>query len=199
MVRIHWAGTHRHDETRDLALERSPCMVGNEVGYYDIRTQELSHHNSTEPSRPTKKRKVEVVVPERSVGEIIMWTKAVRARKPVQCLPTSTHTILAPSHPHSFVVPALSDSSRLSSVVAQGIASELWYHIAVAEGMRASLARSIAMWQGELASIEARSGGLVVSDVVLVEDSLDAEDSDMSVLGDFVPDVWNSFKVSVIQ
>lgn len=58
----------------------------------------------------------------------------------------------------------------------------------MAEGTRASLARSIAMWQGELEVLDARSGGSAVSDVVLVEDSSDAEDSDMSVLGDFVPD-----------
>ena len=44
------------------------------------------------------------------------------------------------------------------------------------------------MWQGELEVLEARSGRSAVSDVVLVEDSSDAEDSDMSVLGDFVPD-----------
>ncbi|ETW74710.1 hypothetical protein HETIRDRAFT_430984 [Heterobasidion irregulare TC 32-1] len=162
---------------------------GKSKGKGKSKAKAAEKSGEPEPSRPTKKRKVEVLVPERSVGESIARTKAVRARKPVQRLPTTTRTVLAPSRPRSSAVPALSDSSRLSPVVAQGIASELRYRIAVAEGTRASLARSIAMWQGELASLEARSGGSAVSDVVLVEDSSDSEDSDMSVLGDFVPDV----------
>ncbi|ETW76610.1 hypothetical protein HETIRDRAFT_328711, partial [Heterobasidion irregulare TC 32-1] len=172
---------------------------GKSKGKGKSKAKAAEKSGEPEPSRPTKKHKVEVVVPERSVGEIIARTKAVRARKLVQCLPTSTCTVLTPSHPHSSTVPTLSDSSRLSPIVTQGIASELRYRIAVAEGTRALLAHSIAMWQGELASLEARSGGSAVLDVVLVEDSLDAKDSDMSVLGDFVPDVWNSFKVSVVQ
>ncbi|ETW78931.1 hypothetical protein HETIRDRAFT_420130 [Heterobasidion irregulare TC 32-1] len=122
-----------------------------------------------EPSRPTK--------------------KCVRARKPVQRLPTTTtRAIPSSSRSRSVAVPALSDSSRLSPIVAQGIVSDLWYRIAVAEGTRASLVQSIKMWQAELELLEVRAGPSTSSDVVLVEDSSAAEDSDMSVLGDFVPD-----------
>ncbi|ETW77164.1 hypothetical protein HETIRDRAFT_105655 [Heterobasidion irregulare TC 32-1] len=166
-----------------------PKDKGKSKGKGKSKAKAAEKSGEPEPSRPTKKRKVEVLIPERSVGESIARTKAVRVRKPVQRLPTTTRTVLAPSRPRSSAVPALPDSSRLSPVVAQGIASELRYRIAVAEGTRASLARSIAMWQGELEVLEARSGGSAVSDVVLVEDSSDAEDSGMSVLGDFVPDV----------
>ncbi|ETW78899.1 hypothetical protein HETIRDRAFT_117601 [Heterobasidion irregulare TC 32-1] len=107
-------------------------------------------------------------------GRPLEASAAAHTRKPVQRLPTTARAAPAPTRPsrtRSAAVPALPDSSRLSPVVAQGIASELRYHIAVDKGMRASLARSIAMWQ------------------VLVEDSSDAEDLGMSVLGDFVPDV----------
>ncbi|ETW78204.1 hypothetical protein HETIRDRAFT_429263 [Heterobasidion irregulare TC 32-1] len=143
-----------------------------------------------EPSRPLKRRKVEVLVPERSVGESIAQTKAVRNRKPVKRLPTTTKVIPAssrPSRPRSAAVPVQPDSSRLSLVVAQGIASELWYRIAVAEGSCASLAHSIAMWQDELAALEARVGPSASSDVVLVGDSSEESDSGMSVSSDFVP------------
>lgn len=115
---------------------------------------------------------------------------AVRNRKPVKRLPTTTKVVpipSRPSRPRSAAFPALSDLSRLSPTIAQGIASEIRYRIAVAEGSRASLARSIAMWQAELQSLEARSGP-ATSDVVMVEDSSQSEDSDMSESGDFVPD-----------
>lgn len=58
----------------------------------------------------------------------------------------------------------------------------------MAEGSRAFLARSITMWRVELEALEARSGPSAPSDVVLVEDSSEADDSEMSVSGDFVPD-----------
>ncbi|ETW76446.1 hypothetical protein HETIRDRAFT_118770 [Heterobasidion irregulare TC 32-1] len=43
--------------------------------------------------------------------------------------------------------------------------------------------------KGKLEVLEAHLGGWAVSDVVLVEDSLNAKDLDMSMLGDFVPNV----------
>ncbi|ETW85610.1 hypothetical protein HETIRDRAFT_115196 [Heterobasidion irregulare TC 32-1] len=96
----------------------------------------------------------------------LSWSKMELAKyvwvwKPIQHFPTTTHTILAPSHPCSSAVPTLPDSSHLSFVIVQGIASELWYHITMAK----------------------------VLDVVLVEDSLDAKDLGMLVLGNFVPNV----------
>ena len=112
---------------------------------------------------------------------------AVRNRKLVKRLPTTTKVVPVPSRPRSAAFPALSNLPRLSPTIAQGIASEIRYRIAVAEGSRASLARSIAMWQAELQSLEARSGP-ATSDVVMVEDSSQSEDSDMSESGDFVPD-----------
>ncbi|ETW79912.1 hypothetical protein HETIRDRAFT_103518 [Heterobasidion irregulare TC 32-1] len=152
------------------------------------KSKEQSAPKAEERERPLKRRKVEVVVPVRSVGDSIAQTKAARTRKPVQRLPTTARAVLAPTRSRSVAVPALSDSSRLSPIVAQGIASDLRYRIAVAEGTRASLARSIKMWQAELESLEVQAGPSTSSDVVLVEDSSAAEDSDMSVSGDFVPD-----------
>ena len=122
----------------------------------------------------------------------------VWARKPVQCLPTTTHAIPTSSRSRSTAVPALSNSTHLSLIVAQGIASDLQYRIAVAEGTHASLARSIKMWQVELELLEVRAGPSTSSDVVLVEGLLEAEDSDMSVSGNFVPDEYNSLEVSVV-
>ncbi|ETW80782.1 hypothetical protein HETIRDRAFT_115948 [Heterobasidion irregulare TC 32-1] len=147
---------------------------------------------SEERGCPLKCHKVEVVVPVWSVGDSITQMKAACTRILVQQLSTTARAAPAPTCPsraRSSAVPALPDSSHLSPVVAQGIVSELRYRIAVAEGTRASLARSIAMWQGELEVLEACSGGSAVSDVVLVKDSLDAKDSGMSVSGNFVPDV----------
>ncbi|ETW87794.1 hypothetical protein HETIRDRAFT_307154 [Heterobasidion irregulare TC 32-1] len=141
------------------------------------------------PSRPTKRRRVEVLVPERSVGDSIAQNKAARTRKPVKRLLVTTQAVPSSSHPprsRPSVIPSLSNSSRLLPTVAQGIASEIRYRIAVAEGSRAFLARSIAMWQAELESLEARSGP-ATSDMVMVEDSSQSEGSAMSESGDFVP------------
>ncbi|ETW80308.1 hypothetical protein HETIRDRAFT_427439 [Heterobasidion irregulare TC 32-1] len=155
------------------------------------KSKEQSAPKAEERERPLKRRKVEVVVPVRSVGDSIAQTKAVRTRKPVQRLPTTARAVLAPTRPsraRSAAFPAPSDSSRLSPIVAQGIASELRYRIAVAEGTRASLARSVAMWQAELESLEVRAGPSTSTDVVLVEDSSEADDSGRSVSDDFLPD-----------
>ena len=83
--------------------------------------------------------------------------------------------------------PALSDLPRLSPTIAQGIASEIRYRIAVTEGSHASLACLIAMWQAKLESLEVCLGPATL-DMVMVEDSSQLEDSDMSESGDFVPD-----------
>ncbi|ETW78881.1 hypothetical protein HETIRDRAFT_420104 [Heterobasidion irregulare TC 32-1] len=155
------------------------------------KSKEQSAPKAEERERPLKRRKVEVVVPVRSVGDSIAQTKAARTRKPVQWLPTTARAVLAltrPSHARSAAFPTPTDSSRLSPIVAQGIASELRYRIAVAEGMRASLARSVAMWQAELESLEVRAGPSTSPDVVLVGDSSEADDSGMSVSDDFLPD-----------
>ncbi|ETW81456.1 hypothetical protein HETIRDRAFT_426867 [Heterobasidion irregulare TC 32-1] len=155
------------------------------------KSKEQSAPKAEEREHPLKRRKVEVVIPVRSVGDSIAQTKAVRTRKPVQRLPTTARAVLAPTRPsraRSAAFPAPSDSSLLSPIVAQGIASELRYRIAVAEGTRASLARSVAMWQAELESLEVRAGPSTSPDAVLVEDSSEADDSGRSVSDDFLPD-----------
>ncbi|ETW81362.1 hypothetical protein HETIRDRAFT_426811 [Heterobasidion irregulare TC 32-1] len=155
------------------------------------KSKEQSAPKAEERECPLKRRKVEVVIPVRSVGDSIAQTKAVRTRKPVQRLPTTARAVLAPTRPsraRSAAFPAPSDSSLLSPIVAQGIASELRYRIAVAESTRASLARSVAMWQAELESLEVRAGPSTSPDAVLVEDSSEADDSGRSVSDDFLPD-----------
>ncbi|ETW77871.1 hypothetical protein HETIRDRAFT_429071 [Heterobasidion irregulare TC 32-1] len=146
------------------------------------KSKEQSAPKAEERERPLKRRKVEVVIPVRSVGDSIAQTKAVRTRKPVQRLPTTARAVLAPTRPsraRSAAFPAPSDSSLLSPIVAQGIASELRYRIAVAE---------VAMWQAELESLEVRAGPSTSPDAVLVEDSSEADDSGRSVSDDFLPD-----------
>ncbi|ETW75007.1 hypothetical protein HETIRDRAFT_120462 [Heterobasidion irregulare TC 32-1] len=148
---------------------------------------------SVENERLMKKRKMEVLVPERSAGESIAWSKAVRSRKPVKCLPTTTQHLPVPSRssrptrPTSTAAPS-PELSRLLPSVARGVASKIRYQIAVAEGLCTFLACSITMWRAELEALEARSGPLAPLDVVLVEDSSEADDSGRLELGDFVPD-----------
>ena len=56
------------------------------------------------------------------------------------------------------------------------------------EGTRASLVRSVAMWQAELESLEVRAGPSTSSDVIMVEDSSEGGDLEGLVSGNFVPD-----------
>ncbi|ETW75488.1 hypothetical protein HETIRDRAFT_430832 [Heterobasidion irregulare TC 32-1] len=140
-----------------------------------------------ERGRPLKRCKVEVVVPVRSIGDSIAQTKAAHTRKLVQWLPTTARATPAPTRPscaRSAAFPVPTNSSRLPPIVAQGIASELRYRIAVAEGTHASLARSVKMWQAELESLEVQAGPSPSSNVVLVEDLSAADDLGMSVSDD---------------
>ncbi|ETW83213.1 hypothetical protein HETIRDRAFT_119768 [Heterobasidion irregulare TC 32-1] len=168
-----------------------PGWTSKEKGKGQVKAK--SGAKSVENERPMKKRKVEVLVPERSAGESIARSKAVRSRKPVKRLLTTTQRLPVPSRssrptrPTSTAAPS-PELLRLSPSIARGVVSEIRYRIAVAEGSRTFLARSITMWRAELEALEARSGPSAPSDVVLVEDLSEADDSGRSESGDFVPD-----------
>ncbi|ETW75497.1 hypothetical protein HETIRDRAFT_430835 [Heterobasidion irregulare TC 32-1] len=147
---------------------------------------------SVENERPIKKHKVEVLVPERPAGESITQSKAIQSRKPVKCLPTTTQHLSVPSHSSrsTRLTSTAAPSPKLSCLspsVARGVTSKIRYHIAVAEGLRAFLAQSITMWRAKLEALEAWLGPSAPLDIVLVEDSSEADDSGRLASGDFVP------------
>ncbi|ETW75991.1 hypothetical protein HETIRDRAFT_430429 [Heterobasidion irregulare TC 32-1] len=78
------------------------------------------------------------------------------------------------------------DSIMQNKAIIQGIASGIQYWIVIAKGLHALLACSIAMWQAELESLKACLGPMIL-DMMMVNDSLQLEGSDMSESRDFIP------------